>query len=69
VDVLDADPGVILAYCKTLDIDGKAMRSACTRTGDAQQEQPATGSSTMTVLERCNAIYGVMRSRWSREPG
>ena len=64
VDVLDSDPGVVLAYCKTLDIDqeGHEIGPYEDRV-DAQQEHARDRFlHVMTVLERCNAIYGVMRS-------
>jgi glycosyltransferase involved in cell wall biosynthesis len=64
LDVLDADPGVILAYCKTMNIDqdGHELGPYEDKV-DAQQEHARDRFlHVVKVLERCNAVYGVIRS-------
>ena len=64
VDVLDADPGVVLSYCKTMDIDqaGNEIGPYEDQVHSPQANARDRFLSVVWHLKRCNAVYGVMRS-------
>ena len=64
VDALDADPGAVLAYCKTMDIDqvGKEIGPYEDHVDASQAKARDRFLYIMQHLKRCNAVYGVMRS-------
>jgi len=64
VEALDADPGVALAYCKTIDIDqnGKVLGPYEDNVDVRQTSAHDRFEQVLHRLERCNALYGLMRS-------
>jgi len=64
VAALDADPGVALAYCKTMDIDQDGnVLGPYEDNVDAREETAfARFEHVLHRLQRCNALYGLM---WS----
>lgn len=65
VGALDADPGIVLAYCATTDVDGEGRpigpyEDRMQVTHDRPEERFRYVRKT---LQRCNALYGLMRSR------
>lgn len=64
VAALDADPGVALAYCRTIDIDGagRELGPYEDRMHVTDPDPVARFRYVRKTLERCNALYGLMRS-------
>lgn len=64
VDVLDSDPTVAVAYCKTMDIDQDGRELGPYEDG-VHTPQPSPRQrflQVMAKLRRCNATFGLMRS-------
>jgi len=64
VEVLDSDPGAVLAYCGTIDIDGEGREL-----GPYEDRMHVTQASARERfrrvrqnLQRCNAVFGLLRS-------
>jgi glycosyltransferase involved in cell wall biosynthesis len=64
VEVLDSDAQVALAYCKTTDIDqdGGEIGPYEDNVHTPQDRARDRFFQVLTVLQRCNALYGLMRS-------
>ena len=64
VEVLDQQPEVVLAYCKTINIDGAGLETACyeDRMHVVQDRAADRLRWVLKQLDRCNCLYGLARS-------